>query len=447
MPPLLALLLCTIFVLWLLSLERKQTPDVSHVLWVPTVWLMYIISKPLGIWLESGGADMEAGSSLDRYFLSILSLIAVFILLKRKFNWGSAIKENKHMLLLIIFMLVSILWSDMMFVSFKRCARDLIAILMVFMIASESDPIKACESIFRRTIYALIPFSYILINYYPELGREYGRWSGGLMWIGVASQKNGLGRLCLFTAIFLIWAFIRRRQKNTASVIKHYGYVEVFILLLTFYLMGGPEHNFSYSATSNIAFVVGLIALISLYWKKKRNAEFIPKNLILVLLILIIIYGTATPFIGKLSLIDISSIVDRNETLTGRAEIWARLVPYAMQKPILGYGFGGFWTDSMRALTSSHAHNGYLDIVLNLGFLGLIIFIIFLISCVKKAQKIIMINFDWGVLLICFLLVIVVHNIAESSFTGFSSSLLAVIIFIIFSFSQSSEHTSVSKKN
>ena len=76
------------------------------------------------------------------------------------------------------------------------------------------------------------------------------------------------------------------------------------------------------------------------------------------------VYGTVTPFIGKLSLVDISSTFGRDETLTGRSEIWATLVPFAMKRPILGHGFGGFWTDARREIiAASHGHNGYLDAV------------------------------------------------------------------------------------
>lgn len=432
MPPKIALLLCTVFVLFLLRLERKEAPEVSFALWVPTVWMLLIATKPLGLWFGVGGEDMESGSPLDRAVLSGIFCLGLLILAKRRFIWSNAIKKNIFLMLLLGYMLISIFWSDMPFVSFKRWVREFIAIVMAFMVATELDPKKAVESIFRRTIYVLIPFSYMLIHYFPKYGREYGRWSGVQMWVGVAMQKNGLGRLCLFATFFLIWAFITRRQKKNAPVIKYQNHVEVFILLMTFWLMGGPQHNFSYSVTTNVAFAAGLIALIGLFWMKKRNAELGPKALI-VIVALIICYGTFTPMIGKLSVIDISTTFGRDETLTGRSDIWTTLVPYAMQKPILGYGHGGFWTDAMRQLTSSHAHNGYLDVVLNLGFVGLLLFIIFLMFCSRKAQKIMIKDFDWGVLLICFLLIIVVHNIAESSFTSFTSHLLAVILFLVVS--------------
>ena len=382
---------------------------------------------------------MESGSPMDRAFLSGILCLGLLILAKRQFNWSNAIKENIWLMLLLGYMLISIFWSDMPFISFKRWIRQLIAVVMAFMVATEPEPRQALQSVFRRTIYVLIPFSYILIHYFPEYGRMYGHWSGALSWTGAAMQKNGLGRLCLFAAFFLIWTFIRKWQGRDIPAVRYQTYIEAFILILTFWLLGGPQHSFSYSATTNIAFIVGLSALIGLFWMKRRGTVLGPKTLI-VIIAFIIVYGTVTPRIGGLSLLDVSSTFGRNETLTGRTVIWSRLVPLAMARPLLGYGFGGFWTTKMRELTSSHAHNGYLDVVLNLGFFGLLLFAIFLLSCSRKAQRVMTQDFDWGALLICFLLMLVVHNITETSMAAFTSHLMVVPLFLAVSFGKTGSH-------
>jgi len=116
-----------------------------------------------------------------------------------------------------------------------------------------------------------------------------------------------------------------------------------------------------------------------------------------------------------------------------------------LQKPLLGYGFGGFWTDAMRSLTSSHAHNGYLDVVLNLGFFGLLLFSIFLLSCSRKAQRLMTQDFNWGSFFICCLLMAVVHNIAESSIVGFTGGISAGLLFLAFT-SMQAYTPGVSKK-
>jgi hypothetical protein len=57
------------------------------------------------------------------------------------------------------------------------------------------------------------------------------------------------------------------------------------------------------------------------------------------------------------------------------------------------------------------AHNGYLEVVLALGFIGLTLWGIFLLSCCRKAQRMLFDDYDWGSLWICFLFMSLIHNI------------------------------------
>lgn len=428
MPKIFALFLCTVFVLFLLRIDRKQAPDVSFALWLPIIWMLVSASKPLAVWFGAGGSDMEAGSPLDRVFHTVILIFGLLILARRQFNWFSAVKDHGWLLLLLGYMLLSTFWSDMLFTSFKRWTRELVAVVMAFLISTEREPRQAVESFFRRKIYILIPFSLLLVKYYPHLGVRYS-WAGNLQWTGVALQKNGLALLCLFSSFFLVWTLVRRWKGRDIPVVGYQTLIEIVLLIMTAWLFTGPQHSIAYSATSTAALAVGLTAFGCFLWMKKQRILISPVALMIIIAI-IIVYGTITPFLGGLTGYDVASTFGRDQTLTGRADIWKVLVPYAMKQPILGYGFGGFWTDAMRKMTSSHAHNGNLDIILNLGLVGLILFSIFLISSCRKARKVLAYDFDWGVLWICYLLMAVVHNIAESSMDGFTSNMSSIILIL-----------------
>lgn len=436
MPPLLALIICTIFVLFMLWTDRRQFPEGSLALWLPTIWMLLIFSKPLGVWFQISGATMEEGSPLDRAFLIILLIIALIILTKRKFNMLRTIKENIWLALLIIYMLLSCTWADMPLIASKRCSREFIAVIMAFVVASDSNPRQALESVFRRIIYVLIPYSYVLINYFSQYGRMYIHHEGALMWTGVTVHKNSLAQLCLFSALFLIWTFIRRNQGNNIPAWRYQTILEVFILLMAFYLWGGPEHTLTYSATATVAFAIGLSVFVLLYRMKKLRAR--PTAAVLIAsLIIAIAYGTVTPFLGKLSIIDISSTLGREETLKGRADVWRKVVPTAMERPILGHGFSSFWTTATREkYAMTNAHNGYLDLILSVGLAGFFLYVSFLLSNMRSAQRVMAQDYDWGNLWICFLLMGVVINMTESSFNTFTSKLMAIILFLTLSFSK-----------
>jgi len=332
-------------------------------------------------------------------------------------------------------MLVSVLWSDISYISFKRWTKNVIAVVMAFLVVTEPEPRQALQCLFRRSIYILIPFSLLLIKYYPHYGVDYGHWSGLEMWTGVTLHKNSLGQLCIFSFFFLAWTLIRRWQGRNRAVVRYQTHVEVSILVMTTWLLMGPQHTFANSATSTAALAVGLMAFIGLLWTKKRNM-LIGASTLKVIVALIIVYGTITFMLGGLPIFKLASTFGRSETLTGRTVVWSDLMPAMMQHPILGSGFGGFWSTKTREFYDiSDSHNGYLAMLLELGFVGFLILAGFLLSFCRNAQNELAHDFDWGNLCFCCLVMVLIHNIGESSIKGFSNQLMAILIFLSISMS------------
>ena len=247
-----ALVICIAFVLLLLLIEYKQVPKLSIALWVPTCWMLCVASRPLSAWF-AGLGDRDAGSPLDQYFLITILCLGVLVLVSRGFVWSGAIKDCPWLWLLLGYMLVSAIWSDIPFISLKRWTRELIAIVMAFVVLSDRDPRQAMHSLLRRVIYILIPFSLILIRYFPEYGRAYGKWSGAEMWVGVTVQKNSLGRLCLIAAFFLIWALVRRSHGRDVAPSKYQTYADMSVLIVTVYLLSGPGGQYSATSLTSLA--------------------------------------------------------------------------------------------------------------------------------------------------------------------------------------------------
>src|ERR1017187_2601672 len=168
MPPALALVLCAVFVLSLLYVEWRGSPRVSGVLWIPTLWILVATSKPLAIWLAIPGSN-ESGSVLDRILLASLGAAGMVVLTSRGVNWPNALRGHGWLLALLAYMFVSTLWSDIPLIALRRWARDLIVVIMALFIRSEANPRQAVESLLRRSAYILIPFSLVLVKYFPAL--------------------------------------------------------------------------------------------------------------------------------------------------------------------------------------------------------------------------------------------------------------------------------------
>jgi len=84
----------------------------------------------------------------------------------------------------LVFALLSILWSDFPFVSFKRWFRDLGNYLVILVVVSDPNPLEAARTLLRRFCYLLIPLSILLIKYFPYLARQYEVWTGNAQFVG-----------------------------------------------------------------------------------------------------------------------------------------------------------------------------------------------------------------------------------------------------------------------
>lgn len=440
MPAVVALILCVVLVTVLLCIERKRNPAASHALWVPTFWMLICGSRPVGRWfasspLSSAGSD-AAGSPLDRLVLSGLILLALLVLSRSKIEWSRILKDNIWLILLYLYLGSSILWSDFPFVSFKRWIRLSSVILMALVVLSERAPLQAMESVLRRCAYLLIPLSLVLIKYFPHFGVQYDRWSGGLMWVGVAMQKNGLGLLCALSAFLLIWAALRKWRSGELLKSRSQTFADALVVGIAFFILCGPGG--SYSATSIAVLIVGIASLLILH-RMQNFTIWMAAHLKAVVVALALIFL----LIGDSLLPTVTSIFGRNESLTGRTDIWRSVIDVASRNSLFGLGYGGFW-GLEDVITSEHgvkqSHNGYLEVYLQVGLVAVVFLFAFLMAFCSKVRREINHVFDSGVLGICFLLFILPYNYTEDTFLQ-SSILWSTMVLLTIVFSASSSNT------
>jgi O-antigen ligase len=184
------------------------------------------------------------------------------------------------------------------------------------------------------------------------------------------------------------------------------------------------------SASATVALGVGLVTFFALQWMKKHQIQLAAGTWVTVAACIIAL-GLITPLVGGSTVSGFSSAVGRDATLTGRTEIWAGLLPDLMRQPFLGYGFSGFW-NAQRSLEHQigEAHNGYLDVCLQLGFIGFLVMTVFLLSCIGKAARRLRSDFDWGSLSLCFVMMMAIVNIAESAIDSFNRQMMAMVLLL-----------------
>jgi exopolysaccharide production protein ExoQ len=212
---------------------------------------------------------------------------------------------------------------------------------------------------------------YVLLNLVTSLVLPaYGiSDTDGLSWQGIAGHKNSLAAaMAIAATLFLDLAFYGYKYRR----IFFLGAGIAFIILLLSKGKGG------------LASFVGLLPLLPLYKIAKQNYKLRTFFSVFAFVIsLVIIVAT----LANLEFI-VVDLLGKDMEFTGRIPLWNYLIQRGMERPWLGYGYAAFWTNPTETLqialnvpwmsaiadgAKAHAHSAYLDLFLQLGWLGVLL--------------------------------------------------------------------------
>ena len=391
MPPSLVLLAWFVLVLGLLIFDPGRERNTSIALWIPVSWIFFVGSRQPSVWLAWGQGSInssnladafEDGNPVDRFVWLSLIVVAFCVLIARSFDWGRFVSRNPALVLFVSFCLLSVAWSDFPLVSFKRWFRDLGNYLVVLIALSDSRPEAAVRTVFRRLCYLWIPLSIVVIKYFPELGKGYDVWTGEPEFMGVAASKNILGVICLVSTLFFFWDTMTRWPDRSQRRMKRIIVVNVVFLVMTLWLL-----NQASSATASVCLALGCLAIVATRTKFFRRRPGLLKALIPVGFFSYLIFAFALGMNGR-----IAEAVGRNATLTSRTVIWPLLLGMHTN-PWIGVGYDSFWEGSRLPFIWSkvgaigEAHNGFLEVYLNIGLIGLFLLLAFFVSTYRKSLR------------------------------------------------------------
>jgi exopolysaccharide production protein ExoQ len=420
MPPSLALACWLILLLLLFRFDPAKDPRVSSALWVPLIWMFIVGSRLpsqwLGVQVGQLAHTMEEGNSVDSTIYSVLILFAIGILTSRSFRWGSFFTRNLALMAFIAFALLSVSWSDFPFITFKRWFRDLGNYLVVLVVLFEPCPLEAVRTLLRRFSYVLISLSVVLVRYYPQIAIIYSPWTGAPEYTGAATSKNMLGVLCLVSGIFLFWDTMTRRRQWKQRRTKRVVLVNVAFMAMTLWLL-----HLSSSATSLLCLALACLVVAAAHSRivKRKPAlltVLIPTG---ICLYLAIAFGFGIDINA-----DLAGAVGRDPTLTGRTVIWQAVLS-THTNPIIGAGYESFWLgprlEKVWAQTGpgiNEAHNGYLEVYLNLGIAGVLLVVGVLIASYRQICKELEESLSFGSLSLALWTVLPLYNVTEAAFRG-----------------------------
>ena len=430
MPPAIASLICAMGIGGLFFLDRGGKLRVSKALVIPTVWMFLTTTHPLSFWLgmsPNQGVDAAQayvdGNPFDRNFFIFLQLAALIVLNGKRAKIGPMLRQNNLIFVYFSFCLLSILWSDFPFVTFKRWIKAIGDVEMVLIILAESEPFAALRSILTRLGFFLFPLSILFIRFYPELGRRPTN-SYTQEPVGVTQQKNELGIMCMMYAVFFLWRVLsvyRERHPGWGRRILAYG----TIIAMSAYLL--QQCN---STTS----IVGCVSSAGVVWLASRRP-------VRPALVNLAVFGVLGLSVAALFFDPGGGMVQslgKDPTLTGRKDIWA-MVLGMHTNPLIGTGFESFWLGSrlqfmLNALVNlpiNEAHNGWIEVYLNLGWAGICFIALLVIAAYKRTIFYICQEPENGCLLVGFLLCALFYSFSEAGFRFMTVSWFFLLFVII----------------
>jgi exopolysaccharide production protein ExoQ len=418
MPRELATLVFTVFTVWLWREDAKSRPHLSKALWIPLIWLLLLGSRTLSWWswfffrIGSANTSDLDGNSLDRIFYSSLICLSLIIVARRRVSWGEVFGGNMGLVLFYVFLAVTILWAVYPLPTFKRWIKEIGAIPVLLIILSDTNPIEAIKVVFTRCAYVLFTFSVLTIKYIPELSRNYNRHSGIAEVHGIALQKNGLGEDVMVFGLIVLWQLLELAGKKPRDYLKAPVLQWVITLVMGVYLLRQCD-----SKTSMMAASIGAALLLTTkirFFENKRTA------IVWVCLVAVPMFFLLDNLIGIWQ--PILTMLGRDATLTNRTEIWAAVKAHPVD-PVFGCGYLNYWdmvgpikvgkyfVDNLKT-----AHNGYLEISLDGGYLGIFFLAIMLINAgINRARSFVR-NYPAGVIGLAFFCMTLLTNTSESVF-------------------------------
>lgn len=377
------------------------------------------------IWLSPKLVLAETIMGLLFMFLVILALHKN----NKLYFFFDLLIRNWYILPFLAYCGFSIIWSINRDISLYRW------LFLVFTIFA-GGYIGLCYGL-RRVVGLLAIFgvcvlllSTALVFFAPHIGvMNYHSIQGA--WKGLYWHKNHLGLIAAFVNLLLLINIVDHIRAGNGTRILFWSPVFYLFSLTIVYQSDSVAAYF----TSILLHGFTLVAALFLKFKDKlRKIHY---------LLLVAAFGLAV-FVALLNVDLIFGVFNRNTTLTGRVPMWSYLFRiYFGERPFWGYGFNAFWYDESHRIVLHElarypdqiviADNGFIDLLVNVGFSGMSLFLVFfagiLWRSIKFASTAVDIISMFPLVLMCF---VILANLSWSLIFENESFFMLIMISVLF---------------
>jgi exopolysaccharide production protein ExoQ len=313
---------------------------------------------PLWRRMTLGGVDPAEGDPVQRIVLAVAYLGLPLLALRPK-RAAAVARRGLLVWMLVGWVVLSTCWSVAPTITLRRGLAAVLGVVYGILLAVRYPP-RDVVRMLGIALGIVVVASLVVALALPEWGVMIGKHAGA--WQGVLIHKNFLGKVSVL-AIAAFWVLSRERAGGR--------FLWIALALVAIATLVGSS-----SATSLVTALAVVVAYCAL-----RVLVRLPRLLRPALAS----FGMAAvlPLVLNLPqhLEPVMGLLGRDLTLTGRIPLWQVLIPMAQARLWLGYGYGAFWLGESGpsaavwavTWTAAHAHNGYLDLWLEVGLIGAVL--------------------------------------------------------------------------
>lgn len=366
--------------------------------------------------LETGVGAPSSGDAISRMlWLGLLALSVIILVWRAGLAWLLARGLNPFLLLFVALAFASIAWSIDPSLTLRRLIRMgtiLLACIAFVLICWHP---RRYQNVLRPILTVVLLGSIVFGLVFPSLAihRETSAELIGA-WHGLANHKNSLGALACLALIFWFHAWLTREVRFLPALTG--GAIALTCLVL------------SRSSTSLATTAMVMIFLV--FWLRSPHGlrpylPYLVSMLAAILLIYVLAILNLIPGRGTL-MTPIAMLTGKDMSFTGRTEIWAIISDHIRYHPLLGTGYGAYWTPAPVVGTDSYefiwrrgfypgsAHNGYLDIVNDLGWAGLTCLVAYFVSYLRQSLQMLGIDRNQSALYLAIFFQQMITNLSET---------------------------------
>jgi exopolysaccharide production protein ExoQ len=332
---------------------------------------VYVVFMLVGSVMPFTDHESADSNLINKVMDSVIPFICFLCLWPKRKAIMSILWKEKYLAVLLAWCTISVFWSDFRFSSMKASIRVIGSTIVILAFLANARTSSDALKYIRAVLAIYILASLVAIAFIPG-----ATMPDSDAWRGLTSHKNTLGGISLISAV--AWAAAMAGSSAGKKMLAG------FFLAASLVLVWGSQ-----SATSLV--ILAVVAFLGLcVWVNRRLGR----------IALVPTIACCGAFVVLFSNVNASgALIDwlgKDNTLTGRTDLWSALGDEIRTHPIIGSGFNGFWLADNRSVQviQTHlewgpmeGHEGYLDLFNEVGVIGLLLLALVVIRYFRNMQK------------------------------------------------------------